>query len=104
MELVKRENQKSNFWELSEVSTPRKGDWYNDERIRVQNPTTQQIDYNFYYDRSSGEGQYIYVAEDGIWEDHPVSSAHHLSLTPFSLALHGCWLLHVLLLSVPSFK
>ena len=67
--------QKSNFWELSQVSTPKKGDWFDDKRIRAPNPTTKKIDYTYYYDASSGEGQYVYISEDGIYDGHPVSSA-----------------------------
>lgn len=82
--LTKRNNravQKSKFiWELSQISTPKKGDWYDDNRIRetvkkdeVNGIREDFIYYDYYYDTSSGEGQYIYLAEDGIWDSHPVS-------------------------------
>jgi hypothetical protein len=53
------------------VSTPKKGDWYGDQRIRVPRQNGNRTDYNYYHHESAGAGQYVYIVEDGIWESHP---------------------------------
>jgi hypothetical protein len=60
--------QMTGFWELSQVSTPRGDDWYNNPRIRDD----QGPGYKFYSDGSSGAGQYVYIVEDSIWDTHEV--------------------------------
>jgi hypothetical protein len=66
----KRDMQMTNFWELSQVSTPRGENWYASQKIRVD----QGPQYRFYYDGSSGEGQYVYIVEDGILDTHEVTT------------------------------
>jgi hypothetical protein len=66
--IAKREEESGPFWELSQISTPKGVDWYQDQRIR--HPAT--ITYSYYHHESSGAGQYVYVVEDGIWDTHPV--------------------------------
>ena len=69
----KRANSPSVFWELSQISTPKGVDWYRDFRIRdpdVSSPDAA-VDYVYYYHESAGEGQYVYIVEDGIWDKHP---------------------------------
>ncbi|KAB5582897.1 hypothetical protein GE09DRAFT_1211512 [Coniochaeta sp. 2T2.1] len=58
------------FWKLSQVSTPKHGDWMGDQRLRGVDPNTNGVLYNHYYHHSSGAGQFVYVTEDGIWGDH----------------------------------
>jgi subtilisin family serine protease len=67
----KRDRQRSMYWELSQISTPNRGDWYGDQRIRIPGQSPNGDRYNYYYDGSSGEGQYVYLVEDAIWENHP---------------------------------
>jgi subtilisin family serine protease len=67
----KRDRQRSRYWELSQISTPNKGDWYGDQRIRVPGQSASRDRYDYYYDGSSGEGQYVYLVEDAIWDNHP---------------------------------
>jgi hypothetical protein len=68
----KRALQQNQARELSQISTPKNGDWYSDQRIRVVDPNTNQVYYNYFYHESSGAGQYVYVVEDGIWQNHEV--------------------------------
>src|SRR5438552_17275057 len=65
--LHKRDVQKSEFWALSQISTPPNFDWYNDLSIQ------KGIFYYYYFHSSQGEEQYIYLLEDGIWPNHPVN-------------------------------
>ena len=65
--LHKRDVDISLFWSLSQISTPPDHDWYNNEAIR------QGEIYKYYFHKSQGEGQYIYIIEDGIWPDHEVN-------------------------------
>ena len=69
--IFNRDEETSEFWELSQVSAPPGADWMNDERIRSLN-NDNSYTYKYYYHESEGEGQYVYILEDGIWEDHPV--------------------------------
>jgi hypothetical protein len=92
--ISKRDQQTTSFWELSQISTPREGfDWYKDERIRGHDRNTNGVGYNYFYHESSGEGQYIYVVENGIWENHPVFLSLYLSLS-LSLVLSATILQH----------
>jgi len=87
----KRDLEASRFWELSQISTPKGKDWYSDPNFRDARDPNQVI-FRYFYDGSSGEGQYIYVAEDGILEDHPVtpylSTFLPTSVPPFCPSSH----------------
>ena len=70
----KRAKSSSDFWELSQVSTPNTTNWYLDGRARdiaVTSSGFLLVDYVYSYHESAGEGQYVYLLEEGIWDRHP---------------------------------
>jgi hypothetical protein len=69
--IAKRALQFGPYWELSQVSAPRGADWYGDSTIRDVDLTGKLgTDYGYYYHESAGEGQYIYVVEEGFDDTH----------------------------------
>lgn len=69
--------QISDFWELSQISTPRDTNWIEDKdqggrRVYRRTNSDGRQQFVHYFDSLAGRGQYVYVTEDGIWEDHPV--------------------------------
>ncbi|KAK4247523.1 glucan 1,3-beta-glucosidase [Corynascus novoguineensis] len=68
--IFKRDEDPSEFWELSQVSAPPGAEWMHDKRIRSLNDDNSYT-YKYYHHESEGEGQYVYVVEDGIWDKHP---------------------------------
>ncbi|KAG7289223.1 hypothetical protein NEMBOFW57_005588 [Staphylotrichum longicolle] len=66
----KRDSWRSNYWELSQISTPRGTDWYAAVDYNKKDWDQSKVNFYYYLYGSGGEGQYIYVAEDGIWENN----------------------------------
>lgn len=62
------EPQRSPYWELSQVSTPRDVSWL-DQRVQEGN------DYKYWYHPSAGEGQYVYALESSVYLTHDASLA-----------------------------
>ncbi|KAK4040087.1 pectate lyase superfamily protein-domain-containing protein [Parachaetomium inaequale] len=75
--IAKRDEESTDFWELSQISAPNGADWYGNQRIR--HPATNT--YSYFYHESSGAGQYVYVVEDGIWDTHPSDLEHGSHVT-----------------------
>ena len=79
--LHKRDVRFSSFWALSQISTPPNFEWSSNDDIREEifaNGVSEGATYKYYYHSSQGEGQYIYLIEDGIWANHPVSQTNFL--------------------------
>lgn len=65
--------QTTPYWELSQISTPPGMQWYRNPRFHWLAESQRMHVYNHYQHESSGAGQYVYILEDGIWDDHQAS-------------------------------
>jgi len=63
--LDRRGSKSSPNWELFQVSAPPGTKW----------KWVPKTSWTYHYHDAAGEGQHVYVVEEGAWRDNPVSSA-----------------------------
>ncbi|ETS74683.1 hypothetical protein PFICI_13167 [Pestalotiopsis fici W106-1] len=77
LELEKRADETNGYWELSQVCLPPNVDWEDSAEL-PDGP------FLAYYDTSFGEGQTIYVVEDGFSDDEEFALTYNIGAETFN--------------------